>query len=233
MPRRSLGPSSLECEALSVALVPKKVLADRTVHQTQRALVQEVVHEGHEAQFAFVQVLRTLSVLEPVPGRKDCLLFPMVLEALRVCTPCHHRWESPQCVFVWSQVLHQLTTLPHVLSTNSPSLLPGQHNPPSVWTQTTTNTCTLSSIFQCSERLINPARWACWAAAQQAHLPSPGLGSEHGGVEMLIAAFTSCILPCRARVRVESPTLPEHLAKRPCTRAFNRFWLLHKLFRIS
>ena len=40
---------------------------------------------------------------------------------------------------------------------------------------------TLSSIFQCSVRLINPARWACWVAAQQAHLPSPGLWSEHLG----------------------------------------------------
>ena len=31
---------------------------------------------------------------------------------------------------------------------------------------------------------------------------------------MLIAAFTSCILPCRTRVPVESTTLPEHLAKK-------------------
>ena len=33
MPQRSQGPNSLECEAQSVALVPKRVLADRTVHQ--------------------------------------------------------------------------------------------------------------------------------------------------------------------------------------------------------
>ena len=33
-------------EILSVALVPKKVLADRTVHQLRRVLVLEAVHKG-------------------------------------------------------------------------------------------------------------------------------------------------------------------------------------------
>ena len=73
MPQRSLSPNALECEALSAALVLKMALADRIVHQAQKVLVQEVVHEGHEARSAFVQELLTQKVLRPVPGRKDCL----------------------------------------------------------------------------------------------------------------------------------------------------------------
>ena len=84
---------------------------------------------------------------------------------------------------------------------------------------TTTTTCP-QQHFQCSKRLINPARWACWVAAQQAHLPSPGLGqAKHlGSRDADHCVHKSALFLAGQGVPAEGyphgPTLPEHSAKR-------------------